>query len=198
MNASLVISTESPKVFFSHDRLVTTSQAIADYFDKQHKHILEKIRSLDCSPEFTTANFSAVVIKVQAGFMEKDAEGFEVTKDGFMFLVMGFTGKKAARLKEAYIAKFNKMEAELCKPVATQTYAGIYEIVTTIRDSVPVDVRIGRPGEMFISIESYADMMERAGYVLIHSDELEQLTLVELAKKAQAVKQTMNKWLSTQ
>ncbi|EPO2591150.1 hypothetical protein ACT8MX_003302 [Escherichia albertii] len=51
---------------------------------------------------------------------------------------------------------------------------------------------------MFISIESYADMMERAGYVLIHSDELEQLTLVELAKKAQAAKQTMNKWLSTQ
>nr|WP_324280010.1 Rha family transcriptional regulator [Enterobacter ludwigii] len=67
MNRELAISTESPKVFFSNSRLVTSSQAIADYFDKQHKHVLEKIRSLDCSPEFATANFPTVVIKVQAG-----------------------------------------------------------------------------------------------------------------------------------
>ncbi|EBA6490188.1 Rha family transcriptional regulator, partial [Salmonella enterica] len=47
-----------------------------------------------------------------------DAKGekrpmYEMTKDGFVFLVMGFTGKKAAAFKEAYIAEFNRMEAEL-------------------------------------------------------------------------------------
>lgn len=31
---------------------------------------------------------------------------------------MGFTGKEAARWKEAYIAAFNAMEAELAKPAA--------------------------------------------------------------------------------
>lgn len=36
-----------------------------------------------------------------------------MTKDGFVFLVMGFTGKKAAAFKEAYIAEFNRMEAGL-------------------------------------------------------------------------------------
>ena len=30
-------------------------------------------------------------------------------KDGFMFLVMGFTGKKAAQVKEAFINAFNAM-----------------------------------------------------------------------------------------
>lgn len=30
-----------------------------------------------------------------------------------MFLIMGFTGRKAAAFKEAYIARFNQMEAEL-------------------------------------------------------------------------------------
>jgi hypothetical protein len=34
-----------------------------------------------------------------------------MTKDGFMFLVMGYRGKKAATYKEAYIERFNQMEA---------------------------------------------------------------------------------------
>jgi hypothetical protein len=34
-----------------------------------------------------------------------------MTKDGFIFLVMGYTGKKAAVFKEAYITRFNQMEA---------------------------------------------------------------------------------------
>ena len=38
---------------------------------------------------------------------------FTMTKDGFSFLVMGYTGKKAAQFKEAYINAFNKMEAEI-------------------------------------------------------------------------------------
>ena len=35
---------------------------------------------------------------------------YEMTKDGWMFLVMGFTGKKAAYIKEVFIAMFNEME----------------------------------------------------------------------------------------
>ena len=34
---------------------------------------------------------------------------YEMTFDGFTFLVMGFTGKTAAQFKEAYIAEFNRM-----------------------------------------------------------------------------------------
>ncbi|SQD11465.1 Rha family phage regulatory protein [Escherichia coli] len=60
MNTAITFSNESPKVFFKDGRLVTTSQAVADYFDKQHKHVLAKIDTLDCSPEFTSANFSAM------------------------------------------------------------------------------------------------------------------------------------------
>jgi len=35
---------------------------------------------------------------------------YEMTRDGFSFLVMGFTGAKAAQFKEAYIEAFNRME----------------------------------------------------------------------------------------
>ena len=33
-----------------------------------------------------------------------------MTRDGFVFLVMGYRGKKAAQFKEAYIKRFNEME----------------------------------------------------------------------------------------
>ncbi|ECT1021512.1 hypothetical protein DPO11_15675 [Salmonella enterica] len=102
-----------PEVTIENGRAVTTSRAIAEFFKKAHKHVLDKIDNLDCSPEFTTANFSAVAVTVQAGFNERESRSYKITKDGFVFLVMGFTGKKAAAFKEAYIAEFNRMEATL-------------------------------------------------------------------------------------
>ncbi|WP_063657404.1 Rha family transcriptional regulator [Candidatus Arsenophonus triatominarum] len=110
---TLQISAINPKVTVHNGKAITTSQDLADYFGKLHKHVLAKIESLDCSKEFMTANFSAVVVKIQAGFNKRDSKAYEMTKDGFVFLVMGFTGKKAAQFKEAYIAEFNRMEAEL-------------------------------------------------------------------------------------
>jgi phage regulator Rha-like protein len=35
---------------------------------------------------------------------------YEMTRDGFMFLAMGFTGSKAARIKESFIEAFNMLE----------------------------------------------------------------------------------------
>jgi len=40
---------------------------------------------------------------------------YHITKDGFIFLVMGFTGEKAAQIKEAYIDAFNRMEVRLAQ-----------------------------------------------------------------------------------
>ncbi|HCL5313206.1 TPA: ash family protein, partial [Salmonella enterica] len=50
-----------PQVTIENGRAVTTSLAVAVYFKKAHKHVLEKIDNLDCSPGFASANFSAHV-----------------------------------------------------------------------------------------------------------------------------------------
>lgn len=103
-----------PQVTIENGRAVTTSLAVATYFKKAHKHVLEKIDNLDCSPEFTSANFSADVQTIGIGNgAKRGSKIYKITKDGFVFLVMGFTGKKAAAFKEAYIAEFNRMEATL-------------------------------------------------------------------------------------
>lgn len=90
--------------------LMTTSRIIAEKFGKQHKDVLRAIRNLDCSPEFNERNF--------APFKNNDLTGettshYEMTRDGFTFLVMGFTGKEAAIWKEKFIAAFNAMEEQL-------------------------------------------------------------------------------------
>ena len=38
---------------------------------------------------------------------------YYIARDGFVFLAMGFTGKIAAKFKEAYIEAFNEMEERL-------------------------------------------------------------------------------------
>lgn len=103
-----------PQVTIENGRAVTTSLAVAVYFKKAHKDVLKKIDALDCSPEFTSANFCADVQTIKIGNgAKRDSRSYKITKDGFVFLVMGFTGKKAAAFKEAYIAEFNRMEATL-------------------------------------------------------------------------------------
>ncbi|MGL4957899.1 MAG: Rha family transcriptional regulator [Plesiomonas sp.] len=105
----------------------TTSLNVAEYFGKQHKDVIRKIECLDCSPAFTSAHFYAYVQNQEVGTSRRDLKHYEMTKDGFMFLVMGFTGAKAASIKEAFINAFNAMEARLLgNPTPRKTLPATY------------------------------------------------------------------------
>lgn len=86
---------------------VTTSLLVAEYFGKEHKNVLQSIQKLDCSEEFSQLNFQPSKRKDERG---KYQPIVLMTRDGFMFLAMGFRGKKAAQFKEAFISRFNYME----------------------------------------------------------------------------------------
>lgn len=104
--------TAKPSVLVElHDKkAVTTSLKVAEIFGREHKNVLRDIRELECSAEFNALNFEPV------GYLDAKGEKrqmFEMTKNGFVFLAMGFTGAKAAQFKEAYIAEFDRMEKQL-------------------------------------------------------------------------------------
>lgn len=88
----------------------TTSNIVAARFGKQHKTVLRAIKNLKCSPEFNQHNFAPVESRDEKG---EQRPSFVITRDGFMFLAMGFTGAEAAQWKESYIAAFNAMEAQI-------------------------------------------------------------------------------------
>lgn len=100
-------------VYLHDNKAVTSSRLVAQTFGKAHKDVLRAIRNVDCSSIFNQRNFAPVKYLDQKG--ESRIE-YILTRDGFTFLVMGFTGAKAAQFKEQYINAFNAMETALSKP----------------------------------------------------------------------------------
>lgn len=105
-------------VRLSGDRLIVSSLDISNHFGKQHKNVLQAIDNLECSDTFRRLNFQPTVYHRPnpAGGKGIEARMYEITRDGFVFLCMGFTGQQAATWKERYIEAFNKMEAALRTP----------------------------------------------------------------------------------
>ncbi|EIK2775112.1 Rha family transcriptional regulator [Salmonella enterica] len=122
-----MIPASKPNVFIHNGKAVTTSRYVADFFRKMHKNVIRAIESLECSPEFTQLNFELSEYTDSTG---RKLPMYDMTKDGFVFLVMGFTGKKAAAFKEAYIAEFNRMEAELNQSKTSPTLKPLVHTIT--------------------------------------------------------------------
>ncbi|ECC1628822.1 peptidase [Salmonella enterica subsp. salamae] len=112
-NMATVPTLAQPKINVINGQAVTSSLAIANYFTKRHDDVLKKIRALECSPEFSARNFAGAEYTDDQG---KLRPCYNITRDGFAFLAMGFTGKRAAQFKEAYINAFNQMEKQLSTP----------------------------------------------------------------------------------
>lgn len=90
-------------------KLTVSSLQLAKDFEKQHKHVLDKIA--DITKEINSAEKSAQYF-IESTYTDnsgKKNKCYEITRDGFSLLAMGFTGKKALEWKLNYIEAFNKM-----------------------------------------------------------------------------------------
>ncbi|MND21543.1 Phage regulatory protein Rha [compost metagenome] len=103
----------TPVVRVIDGQAVTTSLDLAEYFGKNHRDVLRKIDTLDCSLDFIERNFALISYTDGLG---RKKPCYQLTRDGFFFVAMGFTGRRAAEFKEAYIAAFNAMEQRLRFP----------------------------------------------------------------------------------
>lgn len=103
------------------NQLVTSSQIIAAYFNKEHRNVLADIR------EILAAENSAAKFFYTASFLNRGKRYpmYFMNRDGFSLLAMGFTGKKALEWKIRYIQAFNEMEKKLKEQenIKTQNWA---------------------------------------------------------------------------
>lgn len=122
----------------------TTSTDVAAFFDKRHSHVLRAIESLlsdlaehiqwqdradvdeqsdaeDHQPKIGLMvpddlfEAAEVEVSIGSGAVRRDPI-YNLSRDGFALLAMGFTGKQALAFKLAYISAFNEMEAKLRQP----------------------------------------------------------------------------------
>jgi Rha family phage regulatory protein len=102
----------SPAVSLVNGRPAVTSLQIAEHFGKTHDRVLKDIRRIasETPAEFSAVNFDGAEYVDEQG---KPRPMFTVYRDGFMLLVMGYTGSKSLQIKLAYIQAFNAMEKAL-------------------------------------------------------------------------------------
>lgn len=84
-----------------------TSLDVAKVFEKRHGDVIEKIENFS---ERGRRNFG---MTSYIDTFNRTQKMYEMNRDGFTFLVMGFTGEKADNFKLDFIDGFNKLENEL-------------------------------------------------------------------------------------
>lgn len=95
---------------------VTDSLKVADAFNKKHKNVMQSIDNKIHSAE-NPAQFKKMFVEATY----QDASGksnrmYYMNRDGFTFIAMGFTGRKADDFKLKYIQAFNEMEKQIRQP----------------------------------------------------------------------------------
>lgn len=87
-----------------------SSLQVAEDFGKKHKHVLEAIENIRAENSAVTPMFIESTYQAGTG---KNYKCYDITRDGFSLLVMGFTGKEALDWKLRYIEAFNRMEQHI-------------------------------------------------------------------------------------
>ena len=107
----------SPSVSLHSGRPATPSLEVAKFFGKRHDNVLRDVDALLSQlPENSLQhNFEETYQEQETPFGVKQIRVFILYRDGFMLLVMGYTGKKALSMKLPYIEAFNRMEEELAR-----------------------------------------------------------------------------------
>lgn len=133
---NLIINDQEIKLEVAGGQVWTTSLQIADVFEKEHKHILAKIRELP-QDDFRRTNFRLTERKAKFGAVERNERYFLVSKDGMALLAMGFTGEKFYKFKVAYINAFNAMAEKLKNPFnVPRNYKEALELAITQLDKI--------------------------------------------------------------
>ncbi|MBW3096831.1 Rha family transcriptional regulator [Pseudohoeflea coraliihabitans] len=103
---------DEPLIIVRDHEARCTSIDVAKNFDKAHKDVLRAIDGCreNCGEEFDQRNFAPIEYRDGKG---RTYRAYEMSRDGFSLVVMGFTGKAAMRWKVAYISAFDRMAAAL-------------------------------------------------------------------------------------
>lgn len=177
------------KIFQENGTLKTTSLALSHNFGKKHQHIMEAIRGLDCSKEFNESNFRPISY-TDGSNRQKPA--YNITRDGFIFLCMGFTGQAAAQWKERYIQAFNDMEHQLNAQRNLQMVAQTAQnqrLIELFLNTNPLYEKIVRYSQLGLRASEIAKLCDMSIEALRpHRIKLAELNMIDPPAKGQTIK----------
>ena len=164
-----------------NDQAVTSSLIVAEQFGKEHRHVLESIRSL-------AAENSAARLFEESTYENRGKQYpmYYMNRDGFSLLAMGFTGSKALTFKLDFINAFNRMEAELNSP--EKIMARALRIADETINSLKLETKVKdqQIAELKPKADYYDDILRNKGLV----------TITQIAKDYGMSGQEMNRTLN--
>jgi len=90
-----------------HKKVITSTVQIAGYFGKRHSNVIRRLTAL--------SEIGLLIIE-PSYYLNRQAKKqkyYELNRDQFLLVVMGFTGSKADQFKADFIQLFNQQETEL-------------------------------------------------------------------------------------
>ncbi|EIU5835533.1 Rha family transcriptional regulator [Campylobacter jejuni] len=108
-NVPVIINNVEVNLNIKENKVFINSLDLAKVFNKNHKDVLETTKNQPQN-DFTESNFILSTYKDKKGELRPC---YNLTRDGFSLLVMGFTGEKAYKWKVEFIKAFNEMEKRL-------------------------------------------------------------------------------------
>ena len=116
------------------DKIITTSIKVAEVFGKQHKNVMQAIENLLQDQGVSNRLNFKLVDYIDAKGEKRPM--YEMDRDGFTLLAMGFNGKKALIWKLKYIDAFNQMEQHITKIALPQTFAEALRLAADLEEKL--------------------------------------------------------------
>ncbi|QWU80830.1 phage regulatory protein, Rha family (plasmid) [Campylobacter novaezeelandiae] len=135
MSKSMAINNQEVIFENKENQIFCTSLDVAKVFGKRHDHVLRDIENI--LNDLREIGTSQDILNFGETYRNTEIRGFgkvkgktrkdrcyNLTRDGFSLLAMGFTGKKALQFKIAFINAFNEMEKLLQKEILAHSKTG--------------------------------------------------------------------------
>ena len=97
----------------NEEQLTTTSRIVAEVFNKEHSDVIKVIENLKEGIGKSSDTYFILLNKMNEQNKQYYKE-YELTRDGYSLLVMGFTGEKALKFKLEFINAFNNLYQRFC------------------------------------------------------------------------------------
>ncbi|EAL2555211.1 Rha family transcriptional regulator [Campylobacter coli] len=171
-NVPVIINNVEVNLNIKENKVFINSLDLAKVFNKNHRHILQTTKNQPQN-DFTESNFILSTYKDKKGELRPC---YNLTRDGFSLLVMGFTGEKAYKWKIEFIKVFNEMEKRL------------RNIEYEKHDKLAFRQSLGYKSQLKQQKEHYENKIKALQYDLEHKNELSfkrklsQKELLELRK----------------
>mgnify|MGYP003379237231 CR=1 FL=1 len=144
---NVVINKQEVQFSTQDNQTFCTSLDVARVFGKQHKHILVSIERIlsdlrEIGASNGMLNFRQVVRTSQTTnpkngkIVNRKMPMYNLTRDGFSLLAMGFTGKTALQWKIAFLNAFNEMERLLKKELLNPNKY-IIDLMALVQPNLP-------------------------------------------------------------